>query len=150
MARQVLEPFPNVTVESFEGLTVHFVRKIGARVILRGLRTLSDMEYEFGMTLTNHRLDPEVETVFLMAGAEYSHVSSTLVKQVAYFGGADELRKFVPEALVGPILVEGGQGGQRRVLGMNRSRDHCRMPSPCARRHLCSIPTALYARSKLE
>jgi pantetheine-phosphate adenylyltransferase len=109
MARHVLKPFPNVTVESFEGLTVQFVRKIGARVILRGLRTLSDMEYEFGMTLTNHRLDPEVETVFLMAGAEYSHVSSTLVKQVAYFGGPDELRKFVPEALVGPILSKAAQ-----------------------------------------
>jgi pantetheine-phosphate adenylyltransferase len=106
MVRQVLRPFPNVTVESFEGLAVKFVRKIGARVILRGLRTLSDMEYEFGMTLTNNRLDPEVETVFLMAGAEFSHVSSTLVKQVAYFGGADELRKFVPEALVGPILAK--------------------------------------------
>ena len=73
-----VRPFPNVSVESFEGLTVHFVKRIGARVILRGLRTLSDMEYEFGMTLTNHRLDPEVETVFLMADGEYSHVSSTL------------------------------------------------------------------------
>jgi pantetheine-phosphate adenylyltransferase len=109
MARHVLKAFPNVTVESFEGLTVQFVRKIGARVILRGLRTLSDMEYEFGMTLTNHRLDPEVETVFLMAGGEYSHVSSTLVKQVAYFGGTEELRKFVPEALVGPILAKAAQ-----------------------------------------
>jgi pantetheine-phosphate adenylyltransferase len=109
MARLVLAPFPNVTVESFEGLTVQFVRKIGARVILRGLRTLSDMEYEFGMTLTNHRLAPEVETVFLMAGAEYSHVSSTLVKQVAYFGGSDELRKFVPEALIEPILAKAAQ-----------------------------------------
>ena len=79
-------------------------------MILRGLRTLSDMEYEFGMTLTNHRLDPEVETVFLMAGAEYSHVSSTLIKQVAYFGGADELRKFVPEELVGPILSKVARG----------------------------------------
>jgi pantetheine-phosphate adenylyltransferase len=109
MAQQVLRGFPNVTVESFEGLTVQFVRKIGARVILRGLRTLSDMEYEFGMTLTNHRLDPEVETVFLMAGGEYSHVSSTLVKQVAYFGGPEELRKFVPEALVEPILRKAAQ-----------------------------------------
>jgi pantetheine-phosphate adenylyltransferase len=106
MTRSVLAPFTNVTVDSFEGLTVHFIRKIGARVILRGLRTLSDMEYEFGMTLTNHRLDPEVETVFLMAGAEYSHVSSTLVKQVAYFGGTAELMKFVPEALIGPILAK--------------------------------------------
>ena len=64
MARLVVRPYPNVSVEAFEGLTVHFVRRIGARVILRGLRTLTDMEYEFGMTLTNHRLDPEVETVF--------------------------------------------------------------------------------------
>ena len=52
-------------------------------MILRGLRTLSDMEYEFGMTLTNHRLDPTIETVFLMADGEYSHVSSSLIKQVA-------------------------------------------------------------------
>jgi pantetheine-phosphate adenylyltransferase len=110
MARHVLSVFPNVTVESFEGLTVHFVRKIGARIILRGLRTLSDMEYEFGMTLTNHRLDPEVETVFLMAGAEYSHVSSTLVKQVAFFGGEEELKKFVPEPLVVPILSKVARG----------------------------------------
>ena len=58
------------------------------------------------MGRTIHRLDPEVETVFLMAGAEYSHVSSTLVKQVAYFGGTAELKKFVPEALVGPILAK--------------------------------------------
>ena len=76
--RRRSRPFPNVSVEAFEGLTVHFVKRIGARVILRGLRTLSDMEYEFGMTLTNHRLDPEIETVFLMADGEYSHVSSTL------------------------------------------------------------------------
>ena len=63
------------------------VRRIGARVILRGLRTLSDMEYEFGMTLTNHRLDPTIDTVFLMADGEYSHVSSSLIKQVRTTGG---------------------------------------------------------------
>jgi pantetheine-phosphate adenylyltransferase len=104
MARLVMQPFSNVEVESFEGLTVHYVRRIGARVILRGLRTLSDMEYEFGMTLTNHRLDPSVETVFLMADGEYSHVSSTLIKQVALYGGADALKRFVPEELIEPIL----------------------------------------------
>src|SRR5262249_13643168 len=76
MARQVVSLYPNVSVQAFEGLTVHYVRRIGARVILRGLRTLSDMEYEFGMTLTNQRLDPTIETVFLMADGEYSHVSS--------------------------------------------------------------------------
>jgi pantetheine-phosphate adenylyltransferase len=104
MASHVVRPFPNVTVQSFEGLTVQFVKRIGARVILRGLRTLSDMEYEFGMTLTNHRLDPSVETVFLMADGEYSHVSSTLIKQVACFGGTEALKRFVPAELIGPIL----------------------------------------------
>jgi pantetheine-phosphate adenylyltransferase len=106
MARLVTGPFGNVTVEAFEGLTVHYVRRIGARVILRGLRTLSDMEYEFGMTLTNHRLDPSIDTVFLMADAEYSHVSSSLIKQVARYGGPEGLRRFVPDELVAPILAK--------------------------------------------
>jgi pantetheine-phosphate adenylyltransferase len=106
MARQVVRSFPNVTVESFEGLTVHFVRRIGAQVILRGIRTLSDMEYEFGMTLTNHQLDSTIETVFLMADGEYSHVSSTLIKQVAYFGGTEALKSFVPAELIPRILAK--------------------------------------------
>jgi pantetheine-phosphate adenylyltransferase len=113
MARMVTDGFPNVSVEAFEGLTVHFVRRIGARVILRGLRTLSDMEYEFGMTLTNHRLDPTVETVFLMADADYTHVSSSLIKQVARYGGPEGLGRFVPVELVGPIhdkVVADGPG----------------------------------------
>ena len=102
--RRLVAPLSNVSVESFEELTVQFVKRIGARVILRGLRTLSDMEYEFGMTLTNHRLDPSIETVFLMADGEYSHVSSTLIKQVARFGGAPALNRFVPQELIEPIL----------------------------------------------
>jgi pantetheine-phosphate adenylyltransferase len=106
MARMVTGRFPNVSVEAFEGLTVHYVRRIGARVILRGLRTLSDMEYEFGMTLTNHRLDPSIETVFLMADGEYSHVSSSLIKQVARHGGPEDLRRFVPAELVAPIVAK--------------------------------------------
>src|SRR5271166_47924 len=106
LVRQVVRPYSNVSVESFEGLTVQYVRRIGARVILRGLRTLTDMEYEFGMTLTNHRLDPEIETVFLMADGEYSHVSSTLIKQIAYYGGTDALKRFVPEELIPSILAK--------------------------------------------
>ncbi len=106
LARQVVAPFDNVTVDAFEGLAVHYVRRIGARIILRGVRTLSDMEYEFSMTLTNNRLDPSVETVFLMADGEYSHVSSSLIKQVAQFGGANSLDKFVPPELIGPILAK--------------------------------------------
>jgi pantetheine-phosphate adenylyltransferase len=104
MARLVVRRFPNVSVEAFEGLTVHYVRRIGARVILRGLRTLSDMEYEFGMTLTNQRLDPSIETVFLMADAEYQHVSSSLIKQVVRYGGTEALKRFVPEELIAVIV----------------------------------------------
>lgn len=104
LARKVVEPFPNVSVEPFHELAVQFVRRIGARVILRGVRTLSDMEYEFSMTLTNQRLDPTIETVFLMADGEYSHVSSTLIKQVARFGGEEALGRFVPEMLIAPIM----------------------------------------------
>lgn len=104
LVRQVIAPFPGVSVASFEGLAVQFVRGLGARIILRGVRTLSDMEYEFGMSLTNQRLDPGVETVFLMADGEYSHISSSLIKQVACFGGEDALGNFVPKELVGPIL----------------------------------------------
>ena len=104
LAREVVAPFPNVEVEAFEGLTVHFVQRIGARVILRGVRTLSDMEYEFSMSITNSRLAPSVETVFLMADGEYSHISSSLIRQVARFGQEDAIRLFVPPGLVGPVM----------------------------------------------
>ena len=106
LARRIVAPYDNVTVEAFEELAVQFVRRIGARIILRGLRTLSDMEYEFSMTLTNQRLDPAIETVFLMADGEYSHVSSSLIKQVARFGGEEALTCFVPAELIGPIMTK--------------------------------------------
>lgn len=106
LAKRVVAPFPNVSVDAFEDLTVQYVRRIGARVILRGLRTLTDMEYEFGMTLTNQKLDPEIETVFLMADGQFSHVSSSLIRQVANFGGPESLRPFVPEILIEPILAK--------------------------------------------
>jgi pantetheine-phosphate adenylyltransferase len=61
------------------------------------------------MTLTNHRLDPEIETVFLMADGEYSHISSSLIKQVGLFGGADALKRFVPEELIEPIVAKIGK-----------------------------------------
>ncbi len=106
LASKVVESFPNVTVEPFAGLAVKFVKELGARVILRGVRTLSDMEYEFSMTLTNARLDPEIETVFLMADGEYSHVSSSLIKQVATYGGEASLWKFVPPEMIDPIMAK--------------------------------------------
>src|SRR5579864_264343 len=93
LLRQVVKRFDNVEVEAFDGLAVRFVRDVGANVMLRGLRTLTDMEYEFTMTLTNLSLDNELETIFLMAKEEYSHVSSTLLRQIASFKG--DLSKFV-------------------------------------------------------
>ena len=75
--------FGNVEVQAFHGLAVQFVREAGARIMLRGLRTLCDMEYEFTMSLMNLNLDPDIETVFLMAKEEFSHVSSSLLRQIA-------------------------------------------------------------------
>jgi pantetheine-phosphate adenylyltransferase len=101
--REVVAPFPKVDVACFEGLTVNFLRSIGAGVMLRGLRTLTDIESEFTMTLANHALDPEIETVFLMASEGYSHISSSLIKQVALLGqeGQEQsLSKFVPPAVI--------------------------------------------------
>jgi pantetheine-phosphate adenylyltransferase len=91
---RVIAPFRNVSVQPFAGLAVTFVREIGAQVMLRGLRTTSDMENEFMMSLMNRNLDPGIETVFLMAGEKYSHVSSSLLRQIAAFGG--DLSKFLP------------------------------------------------------
>jgi pantetheine-phosphate adenylyltransferase len=97
LVRTVVAPYPNVEVLPFTGLAVHFVQGVGARIMLRGLRTLSDMENEFSMSLTNLALDPTIETVFLMAKEEYSHISSTLIRQIATFGG--DVSKFVPPAI---------------------------------------------------
>src|SRR5947209_7704196 len=94
LVRQVVASCQNVEVRAFEGLAVHFVHDVRASVILRGMRTTSDMDHEFTMSLTNRALDPEIETVFLLAKETYSHLSGTLIRQVAAFGG--ELDKFVP------------------------------------------------------
>lgn len=94
LTREVVSAFPNVEVRPFNGLAVRFVKEMGARIMLRGLRTLSDMEYEFTMSLTNLSLDPDIETVFLLSMQEFSHVSSTLIRQIATFRG--DLDKFVP------------------------------------------------------
>jgi pantetheine-phosphate adenylyltransferase len=89
-----LNGYRNVTVQPFENLAVLFVREVGARVMLRGLRTTSDMENEFTMSLMNLNLDPGIETVFLMAKDGYSHLSSSLLRQIATFQG--DLKQFLP------------------------------------------------------
>ena len=79
-----------LVVDSFSGLTADFARESGATAIVRGIRAVSDYEYELRMALMNRRLEPAIETVFLMAGEEYSYVSSTLMKQVFELGGRVE------------------------------------------------------------
>ncbi|MGF1578620.1 MAG: pantetheine-phosphate adenylyltransferase [Gemmataceae bacterium] len=93
LVQRVVANLPNVEVKPFSGLAVKFVRSVGARIMLRGLRTTSDMETEFTMSLTNLALDHEIETVFLMAKEPHSHVRGTLLRQIAVFGG--ELSSFV-------------------------------------------------------
>jgi pantetheine-phosphate adenylyltransferase len=97
------EGYPNVSVKKFDGLAVAFVRELGARVMLRGLRTTSDMENEFNMSLMNLNLAPEIETVFLMAQEGHSHVSSTLLRQIATFDGP--LEKFLPPVIKDALIV---------------------------------------------
>jgi pantetheine-phosphate adenylyltransferase len=82
-------------VLSFSGLLVEFVRRVGSRVVIRGLRAISDFDYEAQMSLINHKLDPDVETLFLTAREEHSYISSTIVKQVALLGG--DVTDMVPE-----------------------------------------------------
>jgi len=105
MVRRVSLPFGNVEVRPFTGLAVHFVRQMGARIMFRGLRTLSDMEYEFSMSLTNRSLDPELETMFVMAKEDMSHISSSLIRQIAKFSGA--LEKFVPPEVQEALQAHG-------------------------------------------
>jgi pantetheine-phosphate adenylyltransferase len=112
LVRQVIADYRNVTVQPFTGLAVAFVRQLGAGVMLRGLRTTSDMESEFTMSLMNQNLDPEIETVFLMATEAYSHLSSTLLRQIASFGGP--LDKFLPPEVKRAL--------EERVREMERQR----------------------------
>ncbi|HEX3997276.1 MAG TPA: pantetheine-phosphate adenylyltransferase [Pirellulales bacterium] len=100
LVRQATAHLPNIEVRQFGGLAVHFVRQCGARVMLRGVRSLTDIESEFTMTLANRQLDPGIETVFLMADAQYSHISSSLLKQITPLASDEELSQFVPPVVL--------------------------------------------------
>ena len=101
LVRRSVGSLANVEVAIFNGLLVDFVQQCGANVILRGLRAISDFEYEFQMSLTNKKLNPELETVFLTTSAENMYLSSSLVKQVAQFGG--DISAFVPSCVLEEI-----------------------------------------------
>ncbi len=101
MLNEVTKDMPNVTVVPFEGLLVDFARKMDAGLVIRGLRAITDFEYELQMAQTNHKMEPDVETVFLTTSLDYSYLSSTTVKEVAAFGG--DISQFVPETVIDRI-----------------------------------------------
>lgn len=104
LVRSVTGGLPNVRVQVFDGLAVDFVRSLGARVMVRGIRPLTDIAGEFTMMMANHQLAPDIETVFLMAAERYAHVSSSLLKQIAALSDDDEqLAKFVPQEIIQPL-----------------------------------------------
>lgn len=100
LLRDVSKPMGNVEVRTFSGLAVAFVREMDARVMIRGVRPLTDIAAEFTMLMANRQLDPGVETVFLMADEEFAHVSSTLIKQIASLADDEHLARFVPKQII--------------------------------------------------
>lgn len=95
MLEEVTKDIPNVKIVTFEGLLVDFAKQMDAGMVIRGLRAITDFEYELQMAQTNHKLATELETIFLTTSLEYSFLSSTIVKEVATFGG--DISQFVPE-----------------------------------------------------
>ena len=104
LATQALAGYANVEVRGFNGLLAHFVRDIGAGVLLRGLRAVSDFEYEFQLASMNRHLIPEVETLFLTPAEEYGFISSSLVREISRLGG--DISAFVPLAVAQALVAE--------------------------------------------
>ncbi|ACD53772.1 pantetheine-phosphate adenylyltransferase [Clostridium botulinum] len=102
LIKKVTKHIKNVEVISFNGLLIDFLKAYNAKIILKGLRAVSDFEYEFKMALMNNKLDPDIETVFMMTSAQYSYLSSSSVKQVAKFGGCIE--GLVPKEIISDVV----------------------------------------------
>ncbi len=101
MLSELTKDLPNVKVTSFDGLLVDYMREIDATIVIRGLRAVTDFEYELQIAQTNHIENTEIETVFLTTSLEYSYLSSTIVKEFASYGG--DITKFVPTQFVDRI-----------------------------------------------
>jgi len=112
LVRAAVHGHQNVTVDEFDGLLVRYARQIGARVLVRGLRAVSDFEYEFQMALVNRRLDRHIETIFLMPKEEYIFLSSRTVKEIAALGG--EASQFVPAVVEKALRRKSGVNSARR------------------------------------
>lgn len=101
MIKEMTKDYPNVTVASFDGLLVDYMNEIGATLIIRGLRAVTDFEYELQIAQSNHVQNSEVETIFLTTNLQYSYLSSTIVKEFASYGG--DISKFVPAQFIDKI-----------------------------------------------
>ena len=106
LVHRVTSHLENVEVKSFEGLAVDFVQRCDAKVMIRGVRPLTDIAAEFTMMMANRQLNDELETVFLMADGEYSHVSSTLIKQITPLADDEQLARFVPAAIIADLRAK--------------------------------------------
>ena len=104
MIKEVTKHLPNVTVQAFDGLLVDYMNKIGATLIVRGLRAVTDFEYELQIAQTNHVQNENIETIFLTTNLNYSYLSSTIVKEFASYGG--DISKFVPEQFIERIYAK--------------------------------------------
>ncbi|WAM32947.1 pantetheine-phosphate adenylyltransferase [Caldicellulosiruptor morganii] len=102
LLKETTEHLPNVEVKAFKGLLIDFMKQENARVIVKGLRAVSDFEYEFQMALLNKKLEPSIETIFMMTNSKYSYLSSSMVKEVARFGGCIE--DLVPEKIARKVM----------------------------------------------
>lgn len=101
MIKETTKNLPNVKVESFDGLLVDYMNKIDASIIIRGLRAVTDFEYELQIAQSNHVQNEQIETIFLTTNLNYSYLSSTIVKEFASYGG--DISKFVPEQFIDKI-----------------------------------------------
>ena len=109
LVREVVRPFPQVRVESFDGLVRDFVRAHGAKAMVRGVRSVTDFDYERQLAGMNRHLMPDVDTIFLTPSAQYMFISSTLVREIATLGG-DEVRQFVSPTVLQQLLAKLGRG----------------------------------------
>lgn len=100
LIEQSVKHMSNIEVQTFSGLAVDFVRAVNSRVMIRGVRPLTDIAAEFTMLMANRQLDPEVETIFLMADEEFTHISSTLLKQITPLASDEKLARFVPRVVI--------------------------------------------------
>ena len=104
MLKLVTGPFPNVEVDYFRGLLIDYAQKMNTNIIIKGLRAISDFEFEFQMALVNQKLNPNIETLFMMTNSKYSYLSSSIVKELAAFGG--DISSLVPPEVHDIIKVE--------------------------------------------